>query len=1194
MSDTNKLLLFQLLTDIAIGINNANTLEQGAGSTIDKICAFMGWPVGQLYLCPRDSSEELIFMPLPKRSADERFQAFENESYNLRFSKGAGLPGKVWALQERFWIEDLAESPDFRRADLARAVGFKMGLAFPLCVDTSIVGVVEFFAFEINKPEGVVLDLMAQVGTQLGRLIERKHNEDALRQSEERFRLLIEGVRDYAIFMLDQKGHVATWNEGAKRFKGYEAHEIIGRHFSKFYPEEDLRNGKPAFELREAAAIGRFEDEGWRVRKDGSLFWANVIITAMRNREGKLIGYSKVTRDLTERKRAEDALRASEMKFRAVAESASDAIISVDNQGAVLSWNRGAELLFGYQSSDIVGQSLIRLLPSKDHAQFEKNLQQFNSANQPDAIPEILQLEGVKRNGKRFPVEVAIGWWRQDGRFYFSGVIRDITKRKEAEKKMLQLNAELERRVQERTLALERANRAVQDEILQHQRAEEARIKLLSQAEKSRRQSSFLAEASALLGSSLDYEQTLASIARLSVPFFADYCVIDIATADQQLKRVKIAHFDPDKERIVIELSRLYPPKRDDHGPYKVFRTNTPQMLTDIPDALLVDSAEDETHLQLLRALKLRSYICVPMRSPSQTLGVITFIASESERRYGPEDMVLAEELARRCAFAVDHARLYELAQKEIQERISAQESLAAEKERLAVTLYSIGDGVITTDTAGNVVLLNKVAEQLTGWSRQKALGKPIDEIFQIVDGRTRQPHDNPIRQVLKGAAFSLPRHATLMAQDGSERVIADSGAPIHDEKGKVVGAVLVFRDVTNERKMEEELLRTRNLESVGVLAGGIAHDFNNIMTAILGNVSLAKICIGAENDAYQVLLETEKAFARARDLTQQLLTFAKGGAPVKQTASISELIAHTTQFSLRGSNIRYELEFSKDLYPVDFDTGQLSQAIGNIVINAMQAMPDSGMLKITGENVEFNESNGYLPRGRYVKLLIQDTGMGIPEQYLSKIFDPYFTTKQQGTGLGLATTYSIIKQHGGQIEVESAVNKGTTFTVYLPAADPASLLKAEAGYAEKKVYRGRGKVLIMDDDEEIRIILERQLHYLGYEVSVASNGKQAVALYKKAGQSGRPFDAVILDLTVPGGMGGKECIAKLKAIDQNVKAIVSSGYFTDPVMAEYEKYGFQKRIAKPYQIEDLSKTLYELVTSKARAEERSEDSQRA
>jgi PAS domain S-box-containing protein len=1049
MSVADRTAFFRLLTDVAIVANEANTIAHGIGLAVDKICASMHWSTGYLYLCPPGSSQELVFSPIHRH--EERFRALEEASSKMRVSSGVGLPGQVLALRQPIWIKDLSESWDSQRSALANAAGFKTGLAFPLLIGTGIVGVLEFFSHETTKPDKLVLELMAHLGTQLSHLIERKHAEDTLKQSEQRFHLMIEGVRDYAIFMLNTQGYIATWNEGARRFKGYEASEIIGQHFSKFYPEEDILNRKPEHELQDAVALGRLEDEGWRVRKDGSLFWANVVITALRNQEGVLVGFSKVTRDLTERKQAEENMR--------------------------------------------------------------------------------------------------------------------------------QLNIGLEGRVRERTAALEASNRSLREEIRERQRIEQERLKLLAQTEKMHRQSSFLAEASALLGASLNYEATLANIARLSVPFFADYCVVDIVTEDQPLKRVKIAHIDPKQEEIFIELSRRYPPQQEAAaGPYKVIRTNKPEVVDHITDEILVAAAQDEDHLLLLRALKLRSYLCVPLQSRGYTLGVITFVTAESGRQYGSEDLAFAEELARRCAIAVENAYLYELAQEEIQQRVLAQESLAAEKERLSVTLYSIGDGVITTDMSGRVTLINKVAEHLTGWTRQQAFGKPIGHIFQIVDGRTRRRHDNPIEQVLRGAAFGLPRHAVLIAKDGGERIIADSGAPIHDKDGKVIGAVLVFRDITTERKMEETVLRARNLESVGLLAGGIAHDFNNIMTAILGNVSLAKICIGKENEAYEMLTETERAFARARDLTQQLLTFAKGGTPIKQTASISELVTQTTQFALRGSNVRCEIAFPENLYPVDFDTGQLSQAINNLVINAKQAMPESGVLKITAENTEIGEGNRYLPPGRYIKLMIQDTGVGIVETHLGKIFDPYFTTKQQGSGLGLATTYSIVRQHGGQIEVESKVGKGTTFTVYLPASNRAYPLKTESPEAEKQIHRGQGRVLVMDDEEAIRDALERQLRYLGYDVAVAGEGNEAIALYREASQSHRPFDAVILDLTIPGGIGGKECIEELKKLDPDVNAIVSSGYFTDPVMAQYEKYGFRTRIAKPYQLEELSRVLHEMI----------------
>jgi signal transduction histidine kinase len=416
-----------------------------------------------------------------------------------------------------------------------------------------------------------------------------------------------------------------------------------------------------------------------------------------------------------------------------------------------------------------------------------------------------------------------------------------------------------------------------------------------------------------------------------------------------------------------------------------------------------------------------------------------------------------------------------------------------------------------------------------------------------------------------------------VLTSTGTERIIAHNGAPIRDKNGTIIGVIIAFRDITEKQKMEEELLRARRLDSIGILAGGIAHDFNNLLTAILGNVSLAKLYVDREGKVFGRLVDAEKASLRAKDLTRQLLTFSKGGAPLKRTASITELLIDSASFALSGSNVKSEFYLPEGLWPVEADEGQMSQVVNNLVINADHAMPKGGLITVWAENTVIGAENPLLLKaGNYVKISIKDQGLGIAEENLPKIFDPYFTTKPKGSGLGLTTCYSIIKKHDGLITVASELGTGTTFYIYLPASDKQ--IAGNKSMRQGTPAVGKGRLLIMDDEESVRDILSKMLQHLGYDTECVGDGSEAIDLYKKAVESGNAFGAVIMDLTIPGGMGGKQTIQKLREIDPKVRAIVSSGYSNDPVMADFRSYGFSGVVTKPYLVEELGRVLQEVI----------------
>ncbi len=513
--------------------------------------------------------------------------------------------------------------------------------------------------------------------------------------------------------------------------------------------------------------------------------------------------------------------------------------------------------------------------------------------------------------------------------------------------------------------------------------------------------------------------------------------------------------------------------------------------------------------------------------------------------------------------------------QREIIERKQAEEVLRESEEKFRSLAEQLPN-MIFINKKGRIIYVNRTCEEIVGYNKEEFYYPDFDFLTLIAPEFLDMIKEN-FRKHLEGKEVPPYEYVILTKEGKRIDAILTTKLIRYEGESAILGIVT---DITERKKMEEELFRTEKLESVGILAGGIAHDFNNLLTAILGNISLAKLITNPEDSVYERLAEAEKASLRAKDLTKQLLTFSTGGAPVKKVIPISEVVMESARFALRGSDVKCKFSISDDLWPVEVDEGQISQAVQNIIINADHAMPEGGTIHVSCKNVNISEDDiKSLKGGRYVMISIKDHGIGIPAGHLEKIFDPFFTTKEKGSGLGLATTYSIIKRNGGYITVESEVGVETTFHLYLPASQK-KLPKKEK--REKRPDVRKGKILVMDDEEMVRLVARTMLKRIGYEVEFASDGPETIDLYKRAMQLNQPFDAIIMDLTIPGGMGGREAIKRLLEINPEVKAIVSSGYSNDLVMADFKKYGFCGVVAKPYTLEELSQILHSLMKGSA------------
>jgi two-component system, cell cycle sensor histidine kinase and response regulator CckA len=512
---------------------------------------------------------------------------------------------------------------------------------------------------------------------------------------------------------------------------------------------------------------------------------------------------------------------------------------------------------------------------------------------------------------------------------------------------------------------------------------------------------------------------------------------------------------------------------------------------------------------------------------------------------------------------------------RDITYRKLSEEALHNEKERLAVTLRSIADGVIATDVNGAVILMNSVAEELTGWALKDAFGLRVEVVFRPFDRQRNALLPHPVAEILGGRA-AAEEGSSIVARDGAHRPIHSLTTAVAGAEQRVVGAVVVLRDMADLLRAEEEHIRSSKLESLGLLAGGIAHDYNNILAGIMSNLSVLAAYYAREEKVAEILADAELACHRAKELTRQLLTFSKGGAPVKTAASLPELIREAAVFALHGSNVTCSFDVAGDLCPVDIDVGQVSQVLNNLIINARQAMPQGGAITIAAANASADEARELpAPDRRYVKLSVIDRGYGISADVLGRIFDPYFTTKPGGSGLGLATSYSIIKRHDGAISASSRVGRGTTMTVYLPAAEKPTSLSPQT---PRPLVQGQGRVLVMDDEEQILRASKRMLNHMGFECEVARDGAEAIARVERAMREGRPFDLVVMDLTIPGGMGGREAAAKLVAAFPEIRIVASSGYSNDPILQRHGEHGFAGILPKPYNLREMSDLIRKLL----------------
>ena len=964
-------------------------------------------------------------------------------------------------------------------------------------------------------------------------ITERKKAEGELKLRAE----LLDLATD-AVFLRDVGGNFIYVNEAAQKLYGYEREEFLRMSFDNLIPPERTH----LIEVRIKEILEKDESifEAIHLHKDKSQLQVEVHARSM-----NLGGHNfllSVVRDISERKQVEKALRTSEEKYRNLVENLPVGIAFNTLDGQSSERNRALQEMYGYESREEFMN-----IPVQELYYDPEDRKRFLELIKKQGYVKGFEMQRKRKDGTPFWASLTSIPQRDESEEQLLTVIEDISERKIA----AEITQNLAKFPSENPSPV---LRITNDGIIQY--ANKASVPLMN-IWKCHIGKRIPADWQKLIS------DALTTGSRKQVETEYDKTILALILA-------------PIVEAGYVNIYGLDITERKEAEEELNLRA---ELLNTATDAIFVEDLDGNIVYANEAMCKSRGYA----KEEIMNINLRDLVASEFveqipsrfENIVGKGELTFEGRALRKdkSSFPVEaHARTVILGDqtliisvvRDITRRKRAREELQLRAELLDLA----SDSIYLLDMDGNFVYANEAYFKSRGYSREAVMKMNIRDLVV----QERGPHiTSRIEEIVETGEIFF--ESTNICKDKSVFPVEVYARVIkRDGQNLILNAV---RDITERKRMEEERQRAARLESIGTLAGGIAHDFNNILTAILGNISLAKSYAESKSkeEVNERLEEAEKASLRARDLIRQLLTFSRGGAPVKKLTSVGTLINDSATFALRGSNVNHSLSIPSNLWTAEVDEGQMSQLIHNLVINADQAMPQGGTINIKAKKTIIRKKSTLpLPKGRYIEVIVEDQGVGIPKEHLDRIFDPYFTTKQKGSGLGLATCYSIIKNHGGHIMVNSIPSRGTTFRIYLPASGKAVMKKKEVA---KAPVTGEGRILVMDDEMPIRGLLDRLLTGIGYTVELVSDGSDAIKAYQKAKEAGKPFDAVILDLTVPGAMGGKDAMRELLEIDPDVKAVVSSGYATDPIMSEYTKYGFSAVITKPYKVEELEQTLY-------------------
>ena len=963
-------------------------------------------------------------------------------------------------------------------------------------------------------------------------ITESKQAEEALRESEEKNRVLFNN-EIYAILIFDLETlKLLDVNDTYCRMYGYSREELLsGMTIHDITAEQQISDAATQQAISEGTI---FIPLRYHRKKDGTVFTVEIVggPYVWQGRKVMFALMHDITdriRSETERKRVEEALRESEGKFKSIIEHISDIFYMLDLNYKMLYISPQVQML-GYTSEEMldIWQNLVTDNPINLAAREKTQLALNTGEKQEPYLQEFMH-----RYGKKRLIEINESPFKNDKGEVIGivGAARDVTERKQVE--------------EQKNLSL----------------------KILGLLTKKGDQSEIIREILLLIK---DFSGCEAVGIRLKAgddyPYYEANGFVpghvelenSLCTYCESGEIVRDSQGNPLLECMCGNIIR------GRFDPTLSFFTPAGSFWSNCTTELLASTTDEDRQAHTRNRCNGEGYesvALIPLKGEGINIGLLQ-LNDTRRNRFTPDIITYYESIASSIGIIIA--------------RKVAEQTLRESEEKYRLVVENAREAIFV-DAGSMFKFANRQATILTGYSQEELTSRPYAEFIHPDD---RQLVAEQGDRRITGLEVPGPYSFRAIVKSGDTKWVELSAVPITWE-GKP--AVLSFlTDVTDRKRLEEEQRRVEKLESVGLLAGGIAHDFNNILTSILGNISLASMEAEPGSELQESLEQAEKASQRAKALTVQLLTFSKGGAPVLKLASLTELLKDTAGFALSGSKVKCNFSIPPGLWHAEIDAGQVSQVIHNLVINAQQAMPTGGSIEISAENIALSETQSLgrelpLKSGNYVRVSVADHGTGIPRDHLEKVFDPFFTTKQKGNGMGLATSFSIARQHGGHISVESELGSGSTFYLYLPASTQTSTPKGDKKETIKPADKAR--ILVMDDEKGVREIAGRMLKHIGYkDIEFAEDGAEAIKLYQAAMESGNPFNVAILDLTIAGGMGGEIAIQKLLKIDPGVKAIVSSGYIDDPAIAKFREYGFSGVVAKPYTIEELRKAVQDVI----------------